>query len=166
MVVYLSAPTQGPVGLRFYLGTTWEVLPGGVVNLSTAGSTVTSAGVTEVVGAGAGLTLSGLSLSTARYYRVEITGRASQSSVAQPVVVRVRASTGAVTTGSTQILGGQVATTGGPGVGSQDVTLSSPWNPASTGTWNLAVTVASGIAGTNGIWGPGVGNPIITLFAA
>jgi hypothetical protein len=141
-----------------------QVVPGG---LSSGANTVTATSGTEVVGSGAGLTLLGVPLLSGRYYRVEITGRIQCSAANGTPIVRVRASTGTVTTASTAVLDGQKNLPGAGPTGAADISVSRPWAPASSGTWNLAVTIQQGIVHvSNESWGPGQLDATITIYGA
>lgn len=165
-----ASPVQGETiyqtdtdSFKYWSGSIWDAFPGSLVATTTGANTLTSTS-TEIAAssATAGLGLASVSLSSTRSYRIEISGRMSQTGTLGPVTVRVRASTGTVTTASTMILTGQAVAAGTGGAGAFDLTFTAPWTPASTATWNLAVTV---VGNANSSWGPSNMNPIITLYA-
>jgi len=90
---------------------------------------------------------------------VEISGRLSNSVYLNTKAVRVRVSTGTVTTGSTLVLFAQMGAQ--PGV--WDSTWRALWTPASTSSWNLAVTVQA--VGNAASFGPPSVNPVISVTA-
>ena len=137
-------------------GSSWFLLPGALLATTSGTSSVTSTGATEVVGTGAGIALASVSLSTQRSYAVEWTGRISTSGTGGATVARIRISTGTVTNASTMVAAAQVQTTAAGGGGAFDVTFRGLFQPASTGTWNLAVTAAQASGTGNASVGTGV----------
>ena len=167
-----ASPVQGMVifetdtnKLRIYTDT-WDVAPGQLVTSTSGANTVTSTGGTEVIGTGAGLTIASVSLSSTRPYRVEWTGSILSSVGTAAGVGRVRAATGTVLTSSTQVVDMQayLAITGGSGASRGSWT--GLWTPASTGTWNLAVTAQTGAGSGNTSCAPGNLNPVLAIYGA
>lgn len=174
---YPAAPFVGQVvydqtlnQAMLYDGTGWERLPGALVATTSGAVGVSSSGATEGIGSSGGVFISAVPLLASRTYVVEWQGRLSASAAAGALVARLRVATGAVTSASTLIGGTQVIVSAPTGASAFDVTFrSQPWQPASSATWNIALTAAQASGASNCQAGAGAvmpGGGRLSIFAA